>query len=73
MKKISVQVLFQWNDLNHDVDRFFLHCRHVDLISPCLRRYYAEVLGLLVPDFFSLFFLGLFFLLRPTDPKSGNA
>ena len=38
---------------------------------------YAEVLGLLVPDFFSFFFILAFFLFRPTDrqtdPKSGNA
>ena len=32
LAKISVQVLFQWNDLNHDVD-LFLHCRHVDFLT----------------------------------------
>ena len=32
-----MQVLFQLNDLNHDVDLFFLHCCHVDfLTSSCL-------------------------------------
>ena len=64
-------------ELNHDVDVSFPQCCHVDFVTSLvvsrLHRYYAEVLGLLVPDFSIFFFLALFFLFRPTDPKSGNA
>ena len=28
-----MQVLFQLNDLNHDVDLFFLHCCQVDFLT----------------------------------------
>ena len=69
LTKILVQVLFQWNDLNHNIDLFFLHCHHVDfLTSPCRFQAPQEVLGLLA----SPYFLAFFFLFRLTDPKSGN-
>ena len=43
-------------------------------VYPAIQSNYTEVLGLLVRDFFSIFFFFLaFFLFRPTDPKSGNA
>ena len=48
----------------------FLHCR---LVVSRLHRYYAEVPGLLAPDSFSNFIFVVFFLFRPTDPKSENA
>ena len=37
-----------------------------------LHEYYARVLGLLVPHFFSIFWT-FFFLFRPTHPKSKSA
>ena len=66
------------NDLNREVDLFFLHCRPVNfLTSSCrfkARRCYAENWSpssrLLLPIFvLEIFF---FFSDRPTDPKSGN-
>ena len=32
-----MQALFQWNDLNYDVDLFFLHCRYVDFVTSSCR------------------------------------
>ena len=64
-------------DYNHDVDLFFLHCRHVDFVTSSCRfqapQILCSALGLLVSDFFSIF---LAFFSFPTDPpaepKSGN-
>ena len=54
--------------------KVFTHNLNTLSVYPAIQSNYTEVLGLLVRDFFSIFFFFLaFFLYRPTDPKSGNA
>ena len=56
------------------VMKVFTHNLNTLSVYPAIQSNYTEVLGLLVRDFFSIFFFFLaFFLYRPTDPKSGNA
>ena len=53
----------------------FTHTSNTLSVYPAIQSNYTEVLGLLVRDFFSIFFFFFlaFFLFRPTDPKLGNA
>ena len=69
LTKISVQGLFQWNDLNHDVD-LFLHCRHVDFVTSSCRFQAPKILcrGTGSPSSRLLLFLAFFFFSdRPTQ------
>ena len=52
--------------------KVFTHNLNTLSVYPAIQSNYTEVLGILVRDFFSIFFV-FFFLFRPTDPKSGNA
>ena len=54
--------------------KIFTHNLNTLSVYPAVQSNYTEVLGLLVRDFFSIFFFFLaFFRFRATDPKSGNA
>ena len=53
--------------------KVFTHNLNTSSVYPAIQSNYTEVLGLLVRDFFSIFFFLAFFLFRPTDPKSRNA
>ena len=53
--------------------KVFTHNLNTLSVYPAIQSNYTEVLGLLVRDFFSIFFFLAFFLYSPTDPKSGNA
>lgn len=62
-------------ELNHDVDVFFLHCRHVDFVTTSWCFHVPRILrwGTGPPSsrlLRQVFFV--FFLFRPTDQKSEN-
>ena len=76
LKTLPVCLLCNTVNVCHLFSLFTFDFIHV-LSFPGSACYYAEVLGLLVRDFFSIsfFFFGVFSFStnRPTDPKSGNA
>ena len=73
-----MQALFQWNELTHDVDLFFLHCRQIDFATSSYRFQAPQILcrGTGSPSsrlLLHIFFFGLFFSFpTDTDPKSGS-